>query len=74
MVDVSTAEDAAVAAELASDGQVDDEEAAVTFHSAFFAKLQAPYFRYAENSEEPVLMVEYGDQEVALTFPASAAN
>jgi len=41
----------------------------VAFESSFFTKLNAAYFRIAESSGDPVLMVEYGEQFVALPLP-----
>jgi hypothetical protein len=46
-----------------------DEERVVAFQSNFFAKLGMCYFRIAESSGDPVLMVEYGEQFVALPLP-----
>ena len=46
-----------------------DGEAIVAFESSFFTKLSAAYFRIAESSGDPVLMVEYGEQFVALPLP-----
>jgi len=48
----------------ASDGEI-----VVAFESSFFTKLTAAYFRIAESSGDPVLMVEYGEQYVALPLP-----
>ncbi len=69
MVEVTAAENGIVEAELEADAEHEEDDSTVSFLSPFFAKLQMAYFRFTENTEEPVLMVEYGDQEVALTFP-----
>jgi plasmid stabilization system protein ParE len=69
MADVTTAENGAGAAEPAPEAKKPEDETTINFGHSFFAKLHMAYFRHAENSEEPVLMVEYGEQEVALTFP-----
>jgi plasmid stabilization system protein ParE len=47
----------------------EDGEVTVAFESPFFTKLSAAYFRIAESSGDPVLMVEYGEQFVALPLP-----
>ena len=47
-------------------GQAEPGETVVAFVSPFFTKLNMAYFRLAENTEEPVLIVEYGEQTVAL--------
>jgi len=51
--------------EVATDGS----DIVVAFQSSFFTKLNAAYFRIAESSGDPVLMVEYGEQFVALPLP-----
>lgn len=46
-----------------------DEEVKVGFHHQFFAKLGSCYFQVSDTTREPVLMVEYGEQMVALPLP-----
>jgi plasmid stabilization system protein ParE len=58
-----------VAADGAADDIQDDSEPTVRFLAPFFAKLQMAYFRHIENTTETVLMVEYGNQQVALSLP-----
>jgi len=43
-----------------------DEEVTIAFQHAFFSKLGMAYFRLEDNTGNPVLMVEYGEQVVAL--------
>jgi len=69
MAEDIAAEDEVVAAELEPESAQGEEGSIISFQSPFFAKLDMAYFRMAENTDEPVLMVEYGDQEVALAFP-----
>lgn len=69
MTESTGAETDALMAELEADAAPEEEESLVSFQNPFFSKLQMAYFRFTENTEEPVLMVEYGEQEVALTFP-----
>lgn len=70
--DKSTADaSASAAAQLAAgpaDAPEESGEAQVAFRATFFAKLQMAYFRFQENTTDPVLMVEYGEQQVALTL------
>ncbi|HEY1721426.1 MAG TPA: hypothetical protein VGG27_09305 [Magnetospirillaceae bacterium] len=68
--EINVAADSSVAAQ--PEGEIeapaDGSEALVAFRHPFFNKLQMAYFRYIENTTEAVLMVEYGDQQVALSM------
>lgn len=61
-----TAPSAPAAGEPAAAADTGSGEIVVAFISPFFAKMSMAYFRLAENSDEPVLVVEYGEQTVAL--------
>lgn len=67
--DATATEETADAAGPADDAAGGEGETVVTFQSSFFTKLTAAYFRIAESSGDPVLMVEYGEQFVALPLP-----
>lgn len=47
----------------------DDGNAVIAFEHSFFGSVEGAYFRFSEQMDEPVFVVQMGDNEVTLPFP-----